>query len=292
MMVPRNFSECLQALAVEHRNLGDPCLIWENVLRLIAMNTLLHEMTREEIRDLAPQAVAVLPTAAIEQHGPHLPIITDTLICGTVAEQASQAASEQGHRTVVAPVFCYGSSHHHRPFPGVLSLRSSTYMDAVTEVLEGLVLAGFSKLVVLNGHGGNADPNGVVSLDFPNRLGHDVMIACANYWDVARSGLVEQGLIKGERIPGHAGQFETALVSALRPDLAKLAALNTKRSAEPEKSALFTPLAGAVVQRHGTWFRQGGFTDDPTQGTSELGRGMLKLIIRTVAEFLIAFQQE
>ena len=56
------------------------------------MTRLLAEMTREQIREIAPNAVAVLPTAAIEQHGPHMPIITDTLLCGTVAQRAAEAA--------------------------------------------------------------------------------------------------------------------------------------------------------------------------------------------------------
>ena len=90
------------------------------------MTVLLAEMTREQIRRLAPNAVAVLPTAAIEQHGPHAPIITDTLLCGTVAQRAAEQAAGRVN-AVVAPVLCYGNSHHHRPFPGVLSLSSKNY---------------------------------------------------------------------------------------------------------------------------------------------------------------------
>src|SRR5690606_34911147 len=85
------------------------------------MTVLLEEMTRDQIKELAPNAVAVLPTASIEQHGPHLPIVTDTLLCGTVARRAAEAVGDQA-RVVVAPVLPFGNSHHHRPFAGVLSL--------------------------------------------------------------------------------------------------------------------------------------------------------------------------
>jgi creatinine amidohydrolase len=126
------------------------------------MTQLLAEMTREQIRQAAPNAVAVLPTAAIEQHGPHMPILTDTLLCGTVALRAAETRSLRpsgAANVLVAPVLPYGNSHHHRPFPGVLSLSSDTFMAAVTDILEGLVLSGFRKVIVLNGHGGNTDSN-------------------------------------------------------------------------------------------------------------------------------------
>jgi len=172
---------------------------------------LLAEMTRDEIADVALDAVAVLPTASIEQHGPHLPVITDTMLCGTVAERAALAATDDV-MVLVAPVLCYGNSHHHRPFAGVLSLSSHTYMTAVTEILEGLVLSGFRKLIVLNGHGGNTDSNNVVGLDFVHRLDQPVEIATGAYWDIARTALVENGLIANGLIPGHAGCFETAMM--------------------------------------------------------------------------------
>lgn len=66
-------------------------------------------------------------------------------------------------------------------------------MTAVTEVLEGLALSGFRNLVALNGHGGNTDSNAVMGLDFPNRLGHEVSIATAAYWDIARAALRRKG---------------------------------------------------------------------------------------------------
>ena len=170
------------------------------------MTVLLGEMTREQIKRVAPNAIAVLPTAAIEQHGPHIPIITDTLLCGTVAQRAAEAASARGVAVVVAPVLCYGNSHHHRPFAGVLSLSSATFMAAVIDILEGLKLSGFKKLVVLNGHGGNTDSNAVVGLDFVHRLGHDVAIATGAYWDIAREAIVQQGIMANKLIPGHAGR--------------------------------------------------------------------------------------
>ena len=258
------------------------------------MTRLLAEMTREQIRQIAPDAVAVLPTAAIEQHGPHMPIITDTLLCGTVALRAAEAAFEQtggSAHILVAPVLPYGNSHHHRPFPGVLSLSSGTFMAAVTDILEGLVLSGFRKVIVLNGHGGNTDSNAVVGLDFVNRLGHDVTIATASYWDIARPAIVESGILGGNLIPGHAGQFEASLVMALRPDLVDADTLAETLDMTQTAQGLFSAMDGATVQVHGAWGASVGYTDKPAAATAEQGEALLEIVVDRVASFFAAFCQ-
>jgi creatinine amidohydrolase len=254
------------------------------------MTVLLAELTREQIRRAAPTAIAVLPTASIEQHGPHAPVITDTLLCGTVAQRAAEQAAGRA-QVLVAPVLCYGNSHHHRPFPGVLSLSSPTYIAAVTEILEGLVLSGFRKLIVLNGHGGNTDSNAVVGLDFVHRLAHDVTIATGAYWDIARAAVVEAGLMESARIPGHAGRYETSMVMAIRPDLIDPAGLAQVRDLTQEKAGLFADLTGATMQRYGAWAASTGYTDHPGAASAEEGQALLEVVTRRVADFFVAFDQ-
>ena len=253
------------------------------------MTVLFHEMTREQIRRIAPNATAVLPTAAIEQHGPHLPVWTDALVCETVARRAAEGASGQAS-IVVAPILPFGSSHHHYPFPGVLSLASPTFIAAVVDVLEGLVRSGFRKLVILNGHGGNSDLIGVIGQDMVNRLGHPVSVASANYWDIAGQALSEARLSPGKYEPGHAGHFETSLVLALRPDLVDREAM----AAAPEvkdDGGLSVGLHGGVVQQHGLWGAGRGYTDNPATATAEAGQEYLDLIVTRVADFLVAFHR-
>ena len=255
------------------------------------MTVLLEEMTRDQIAALAPNAVAVLPTASIEQHGPHLPVVTDTLLCGTVARRAAEAAVGRA-QIVVAPVLPYCNSHHHRPFAGVLSLASGTYMSAVTDILEGLYLSGFRKLMILNGHGGNTDSNAVVGLDFVNRLGYPVAIATASYWDIARPAIVEKGIMPGKRIPGHAGRFETAMVMAIRPDLVNQDGLRQTRDQSNVEGGLFsTALVGGTVQVHGTWAASTGYSDEPAAATPQEGQAMLDIVLEKVAAFMVAFDQ-
>jgi creatinine amidohydrolase len=251
------------------------------------MTTQLSELTRERIAAIAPDAVVVLPTASIEQHGPHLPLITDTALCGAVADRAAKNAAKEVP-LLVAPVFWTGNSHHHFPFPGTLSLPSPRYIATVVDVLESLVRSGFRKLIILNGHGGNTDSNRVVALDMANRLDHPVRIAAAAYWDVARSSLVEEAGFDGRLIPGHAGRFETSLMMAIRPDLVDRAGLAGTRSL-PEDQGLFSDFGGAVVHTRGAWQESVGYTDDPAAATPEEGRRLLEICVRCVAEFFTAF---
>jgi creatinine amidohydrolase len=259
------------------------------------MTVRFEELTREQIKSIAPNAIAVLPTASIEQHGPHLPVVTDTLLCGTVALRAAELAQEKSGgktRVLVAPVMSYCNSHHHRPFAGVLSLAAPTYIAAVIDIMEGLALSGFRKLMILNGHGGNTDSNAVVGLDFVNRLGHDVSIATAAYWDIARPAIVEAGIMPGARVPGHAGRFETAMVMAIRPDLVNQEGLGQTSDQSKASQGLFSQaLVGGTVQTHGTWATSTGYSDEPGAATPEDGKKLLEITVNKVADFLVAFDE-
>src|SRR5437867_6450480 len=180
--------------------------------------TLLAEMTREQIRQIAPTTTVVLPTAAVEQHGPHLPIATDTLACTTICQRAAEIASAEGAPVTVAPAVHFGASHHHRPYPGVLSLSLTTFIQVVEEVCESLALSGFKRIAIVNGHGGNDAAIRVAATDVS--LAHRVSVAAASYWTIAARALIEDGRVREVgQLPGHAGGFETSLVLALRPEL-------------------------------------------------------------------------
>ena len=93
---------------------------------------------------LAAQTVAVLPVAAVEQHGPHLPVGTDYLTVEHLAREAAGIAADQ-ISVVVAPTLPFGSSHHHIPFGGTMSLSTEGYYRIVTELAESLIQGGIGR---------------------------------------------------------------------------------------------------------------------------------------------------
>src|SRR4051812_9435761 len=102
---------------------------------------LLHEMTREQLKALAPVALAVIPIGATEQHGPHLPVGTDFLC----AERIARAAAEQAQADIpvlVTPPLPFGSSHHHLPFGGTMSLPTELYYRVLMELGQSLIVGG------------------------------------------------------------------------------------------------------------------------------------------------------
>ena len=121
------------------------------------MNRYLADMTRIQLKEIAPYSLAVLPTCSIEQHGTHLPLSTDALLCNAVISKAAGLAapgSSSRRNIIIVPALYYGDSHHHQPFPGVLSLTSNSYTRAVKEICQGISESGFQPLAIINGHGG------------------------------------------------------------------------------------------------------------------------------------------
>ncbi len=243
---------------------------------------LLHELTRVEAAGRAADAVVVVPVGATEQHGPHLPLGTDFLIVEHVArEAAAEARSELD--VIVTPTLPFGSSHHHLPFGGTVSLSTEHYYGALSDTTESLVTDGFRRIFLLNGHGGNHEIIQLVARDLALR--HAVNIGAASYWDLARAVLAEREPGLKGHFPGHAGHFETSLIMALRPDLVS-APLPERTPDEIAHAAI--PTTAFRAERHGFWQRIDGHTDSPHEATAEHGRSLLALIVPAVAD---AFKQ-
>ena len=111
---------------------------------------LLLPATTTTDHDAVHAAVAVLPIGAFEQHGPSLPLVTDTLIAIAIAEAISQH-----HRVFQLPAMTFGCSHEHSTFPGTVSLSPATLAAVVTDIRTSLAQQGINALIVVNGHGGN-----------------------------------------------------------------------------------------------------------------------------------------
>ncbi len=247
----------------------------------------LNELTRDDVRDLAPEATVVLPVASTEQHGPHLPLKTDSALGEAVAVRAAQVAAESVP-VVVAPVLPFGSSHHHLVFCA-LSLKSSTLVAVLNDLADSLGAAGFRRIFLLNAHGGNDEVVRLLAKDLVLR--HPVAVAACSYWQVGEEAVRATGALELVRFPGHSGAFETAMMMAVAPELVRAERM-PERSADPPAFSARGIAPGLMVQKAGEWERIGGYSDTPTSATPEAGRLMLDAISRAVSEAIIAFHRE
>ncbi|WP_375464666.1 creatininase family protein [uncultured Methylobacterium sp.] len=179
------------------------------------------DLTAQEVANRSMgAAIAVLPVAAIEQHGPHLPLSTDTVIMeGYLARACALVPDDLD--VLVLPVQAIGKSDEHDAFPGTLSLTAETALRAWTEIGAGVHRAGCGKLVIVTAHGGNSGLIDLVAGAMRARYG---MVAVTTAW--SRFGYPDGLFPADEIVHGiHAGGIETALMLALRPDLVRTGAI-------------------------------------------------------------------
>lgn len=230
-----------------------------------------EERTRDEIRELAPRAVTVLPVGSTEQHGPHLATATDTSLLGGVIRRAC-AELPPDLEVLVAPTQPFGASDHHLPFGGTLSLSTATLRLVLGDLFASLRHSGSRRVLLLNGHGGNAATCHTAAADAARELG--LLVATASYWELITTPTAD------ESFPGHAGRFETAMMLAERPDLVHLD--RTRRS----PGAIPPPVVGAHIIPPDFWQQIDGFTDDPSTATRETGKAVIDRCAVALAELL------
>lgn len=177
-----------------------------------------EELTATQISTIArlDRSVAVVPVAAIEQHGPHLPTGTDTYLANAVCYAAAQRCRDVSTPVVVTPCLWLGRSFHHTDLGGTLSSRLDTITRCIEDVSASIFEAGFVRQIFVNGHGGNAAALDAVVQEIGAR--GKVRPMAVTYFNLAR-----EVVSKTRRSPvggmGHACEFETALMQYLHPEL-------------------------------------------------------------------------
>jgi creatinine amidohydrolase/Fe(II)-dependent formamide hydrolase-like protein len=172
-------------------------------------------LTSPEIAALPKEnAAVVLSVASVEQHGPHLPVITDSLVGQTILGKALERLDPAAQVWVVPPL-CYGKSNEHRPFAGTLTLSAQTLAAVVRDVALSIARAGFRRMVLLNSHGGNPPVLDYIARDLHEETGMQFFSIM-----ISRLGLPETPSSADEAAWGmHAGDGETSWVLALAPEL-------------------------------------------------------------------------
>lgn len=238
------------------------------------------------------RVIAVLPVAATEQHGPHLPLNVDaTLVDGVIAAALPHLAPNPP--VLFLPTQSIGFSPEHTAFAGTLTLKAETVIRLWTELAESVAATGVKKLVLLNSHGGQVGLLDVVARDLRARLG---MLVYSVNWFNLPLGEAVTGLFSAQehRFGIHAGEIETSMMLALKPEQVDMAKAQNFHSTSQDRSEKFSILGDGRSAKL-AWQMQDynpqGAAGNAAAATADKGRALLGAAGRSLAQLLAEIDQ-
>ena len=246
-----------------------------------------ENMTSPEIGALdRDKTVLLLPLGAVEQHGNHMPVGTDSMI----AHALCLAVAGRREETVVLPPPWYGLSAHHMSFPGSITLSASTVMAVVSDIVRSVAGHGFRRVVVLNGHGGNGGLVDVLSSTLGHEFYGSARIAGVTYFQLAR-GRIDSIRTSKSGGTGHAGEFETSVMMHLAEAIVHIDRASVIYP-DTGTSYLNTDLtSGSVVRSYFDFgdLSPSGTFGDPSHASKEKGEAFFNACVEEVAAFVADF---
>lgn len=236
----------------------------------------LADLTWKDVEKLdGSQFLVIWPVAALEQHGPHLPLGTDSLVLDAVTRQVRVELGKD-FKCIFLPQLWYGKSPEHLQFPGTVSLKIRTLISIVEDIVASLSRHQLKNFVFLNGHGGNATLLNSVSYDLS--FAYDVEIYHVNLWgDDFFDEEIDRLFPSLSGTEVHAATVETSLLMHLAPDLVK----------EIPQFEQFTSFKERLPS---SWvshqFNTSGVIGDPTLATAEAGKALFDFGVKKVSRLL------
>jgi len=226
------------------------------------------QLTSPEIDALDRNIPVILPVAATEQHGPHLPLATDRMIGEHFCRRLNKSIPDS---VLILPCVSIGCSEHHTDFAGSLSVQHTTFLAQLTDVANCVVKYGFKNLLVFNSHGGNQ----AIGQTFLEAFGYrnpSCRIALATWWRLAIAALKQLS----DTAPGgtgHAGELETSLMLLIAPELVRLDKIQPKVNTPTFGWADGDMLYGAAASLYESMKQKtpNGTFGEPRAGSQEKG---------------------
>jgi creatinine amidohydrolase/Fe(II)-dependent formamide hydrolase-like protein len=240
---------------------------------------LLGELTWPEASQYLKEVdVALLPVGSLEQHGPHLPLDTDTFDAIYLARAVAERCSDP--KPVVLPVIPYGVSYYHDDFGGTISIGNDTLAQITYEIGMNVARNGISKLVIINAHGGN-DP----ALNFAaQRINKDAHIfVCV---DSGETSDVDIYSMIDTPNDVHAGEIETSTSLAVRPEGVRMSEIRKFVPKFSSRYLDFTSKRGISWHAFTKKISRDGVMGDPTKASAEKGEKIWEIMITHLVEFV------
>lgn len=234
---------------------------------------LLWEMTSPQVDALPRDIVVLIPVASCEQHSLHLPVWTDSFIGQEVARRVNEKVPDD---VLILPVQWLGYSQHHSRYPGTVSAISATHLDLMLDTVDSMVRHGFRKIFLQNSHGGNGAGIQVLLQRLMEKYQNEEAEFYSR-WAWATGDRLNEIRTLENGGSGHAGETETAMMLAIRPDLVHTDQLD----ADGEREGMRVP-GVASYHRFDQRTAHGG-VGDPRPATTEMGEALLEASAEEVA---------
>jgi creatinine amidohydrolase len=241
------------------------------------VNEIARMTTEDAAQAFARARLAILPVGSCEQHGPHLSLDTDAAVAEAIARRL---AEELGDDAVLCPTVAYGLSEHHLAFAGTLTLRPTTYLAVIDDLLESLAHAGLRRVVIVNGHGGNVDALSLAGRAARRDRG---MLVGSIMWALIAADEVAEHAAGSSY--GHACEIETSVALALIPDrvyVDRIGEPGVRRSVDaftdPPRASVHEPV----------WLDEwsdDGALGDPRQADEGVGQRIVEVVLERAVAF-------
>src|SRR3954454_22433337 len=237
----------------------------------------LTDLKWPDVAALSRDMPIVIPIAALEQHGRHMPLFTDSLLLGEVIRRVSERLKD---RILFTPLMWLGNSEHHLDFPGTMSAAPRVYLDVLKDMVENFLFHGFRRVVLVNGHGGNIVPaqQAMFELRQKHRQRDDLLLVSTTYWTLgAQPQKVNASLVQHEM--GHACEWETSMMLRIRPELVG-----------DYKAVAELPEVDRLRPAHRAWITKDlskpGHIGHPSRASADKGELLFRLFADDVCSFL------